>query len=127
MERSGKIRAARYISVLFRSDPERNSEMCKKKDRPPVYQKKAYIFTNRRRVKETEISFLQAEREKERMEELLLTGELDELMELCEENGRVLVYSEDGVIITFDEYQWTDKQTFKSIDEAVKWEKGYQR
>lgn len=57
--------------------------------------------------------------------ELLQTGELEELMELCEENGRVLVYSEDGVIITFDEYEGTDKHMFKSIDEAMEWEKGY--
>jgi hypothetical protein len=115
---------------LFNSDQIRQDKNPREENLPcaPVYKKNLFEYVLGGRIKEAGIYFLQAERKKkETMEELLLTGELDELMELCEKNGRVLIYSEDGVIITFDEYQWTDKQTFKSIDEAVKWERGYQR
>ncbi len=61
------------------------------------------------------------------MEELLLTGELDELMELCEKNGRAMVCTDDGKIFTFDMYGGTDQHMFKTIDEAMEWEKGYRR
>ncbi len=59
------------------------------------------------------------------MEELLLTGELDELMELCADNGRAMVCTDDGKIFTFDMYEGTDRRMFATVEEAINWEKGY--
>ena len=61
------------------------------------------------------------------MEELLFSGALDELMELCEANGRALILTDPGRIFTVDLTGGTDMHEFRTPEEAIAWERGYQR
>ena len=52
--------------------------------------------------------------------------ECKELEELCLKNGRVLRTYSNGDFETFDMYDGCDWQRFKSYEECLEWEKGYQ-
>lgn len=49
---------------------------------------------------------------------------IEELIQIAESNGREVIVSADH-IETVDRYEGTDRQTFKTLDEALTWEKGY--